>query len=225
MMKISVTRVVRRPDAAKEKVMSISVAATNSVQLPDVSATNASTTSAAKQNEKIPTQAEARSQLNAAIVTASFEVSINTGNEPLALLLKTAITGINDLLKPEFGENAIQNAASQDNTAEGTSGRIVSLSTGFYEAYKQQHSGEDEATVLKNFMSTIRGGFEQGYKEASDILQGMNVLNGDVASGISKTYELVQKGYADFEAAQSSRISGTQPETAKGSTDAAKVNA
>ena len=205
--------------------MSISVAATNSVQLPDVSATNASTTSAAKQNEKIPTQAEARSQLNAAIVTASFEVSINTGNEPLALLLKTAITGINDLLKPEFGENAIQNAASKDNTAEGTSGRIVSLSTGFYEAYKQQHSGEDEATVLKNFMSTIRGGFEQGYKEASDILQGMNVLNGDVASGIGKTYELVQKGYADFEAAQSSRISGTQPETAKGATNTTKVNA
>jgi len=204
--------------------MSISIAATNSVQLPDVSATNASTTSAAKQNEKIPTQAEARSQLNAAIVTSSFEVSINSGNEPLALLLKTAITGINDLLKPEFGENAIQNAASQDNTAEGTSGRIVSLSTGFYEAYKQQHTGEDEATVLKNFMTTIRGGFEQGYKEASDILQGMNVLNGDVASGISKTYELVQKGYADFEAAQSSRISGTQPNTANGATDTAKVN-
>ena len=204
--------------------MSISIATTNSVQLPDVSATNASTTTAAKSSESLPTQAEARSQLNAAIVTASFEVSINTGNEPLALLLKTAITGINDLLKPEFGENAIQNAASQDNTAEGTSGRIVSLSTGFYEAYKQQHAGEDEATVLKNFMTTIRGGFEQGYKEASDILQGMNVLNGDVASGISKTYELVQKGYADFEAAQSSKISGTQPDTAKGATDTAKVN-
>jgi len=202
--------------------MSIPIAAANSAVSPDVSATNASTTAAAKQSEKLSTQAEARSQLNAAIVTASFEVSINTGNEPLALLLKTAITGINDLLKPEFGENAIQNAAtSQDNSAEGTSGRIVSLSTGFYEAYKQQHSGEDEATVLKNFMTTIRGGFEQGYKEASDILQGMNVLNGDVASGIAKTYELVQKGYAEFEAAQSSRISGTQPDTAKSSTGAA----
>ena len=205
--------------------MSTPIAATNSVTLPDVSASNASTTAAAKQSERLPTQAESRSQMNAAIVTASFEVSINTGNEPLALLLKTAITGINDLLKPEFGENAIQNAASQDNTAEGTSGRIVSLSTGFYEAYKQQHTGEDEATVLKNFMTTIRGGFEQGYKEASDILQGMNVLNGDVASGIGKTYELVQKGYADFEAAQSSKISGTQPDTAKGATDTAKVNA
>ncbi len=49
-------------------------------------------------------------------------------------------------------------------------------------------------------MKTIRSGFEQGFKEASDILQGLNVLQGDIASGIQKTYELVQKGYADFEA-------------------------
>ena len=189
--------------------MSMPITANSSVQLHDVSGTK---TAAAKPGEKIPTQAEARSQLNASIVTASFEVAINSQNEPLALLLKTAITGINDFLKPALGEDAIQNAASQDNTAEGTAGRIVSLSTGFYEAFKSQHAGEDEASVLKNFMTTIRGGFEQGYKEASDILQGMNVLNGEVASGIGNTYALVQKGYADFEAAQSSRISGgTEP--------------
>jgi len=192
-----------------------------------VTATNTAATAAATQSEKLPTQAEARSQLNVSIVTASFEVSIDTQNKPLALLLKAAITGINDLLKPEFGDNAIQNAANQDNTAEGTSGRIVSLSTGFYEAFKQQHTGEDEASVLKNFMATIRGGFEQGYKEASDILQGMNVLNGEVASGIQKTYDLVQKGYADFEATQSTRISGnsTQPALVNNSTDAVEVNA
>ena len=194
--------------------MSIPITATSSVPLRDVSTTNPSAVSTEKQSGMLPTQAEARSQLNASIVSASFEVSINSQNEPLALLLKTAITGINDLLKPEFGENAIQNAASQDNTAEGTAGRIVSLSTAFFEAFKTQHPGEDEAAVLKNFMSTIRGGFEQGYKEASDILQGMKVLNGDVASGIGKTYELVQKGYADFEAAQSSRINGTTAEPA-----------
>ncbi len=41
------------------------------------------------------------------------------------------------------------------------------------------------------------------FKEASDILSGLNVLNGDIASNIDKTYDLVQKGYADFEAAQS----------------------
>jgi len=205
------------------------IIASSSVPLRDVSTANSAstaTTAAAKQSDKIATPAEARSQLNASIITASFEVAISSQNEPLALLLKAAITGINDLLKPEFGDNAIQNALSQDNTAEGTAGRIVSLSTGFYEAFKSQHTGEDEVAVLKNFMSTIRGGFEQGYKEASDILQGMNVLNGDVASGIGKTYELVQKGYADFEAAQSSRISSgnnTQPVTAENSASTAKV--
>ena len=209
--------------------MSMPIIASSSVPLRDVSTANSAstaTTAAAKQSDKIATPAEARSQLNASIITASFEVAISSQNEPLALLLKAAITGINDLLKPEFGDNAIQNALSQDNTAEGTAGRIVSLSTGFYEAFKSQHTGEDEVAVLKNFMSTIRGGFEQGYKEASDILQGMNVLNGDVASGIGKTYELVQKGYADFEAAQSSRISSgnnTQPVTAENSASTAKV--
>lgn len=158
---------------------------------------------------KAATVKESQTALNAAIVQASLDVSLSTKNEPLALLLKTAIDGINAALEPELGANAIQNAMGQDNSPEGTAGRIVSLSTGLYEAFKSQHSGEDEASVLQKFMTTIRGGFEQGFKEASDILQGLGVLNGDLASGIDKTYALVQQGYADFEAAQNERIRGT----------------
>jgi hypothetical protein len=188
--------------------MSLSITASSPLQLPDVGTSKAATTTA-KTSEKFATPAESRSQLNASIITASFEVAINSQNEPLALLLKTAITSINDVLQPEFGKDALQSVTSQDNSAEGTAGRIVSLSTGFYEAFKKQHVGEDEAAVLEKFMSTVRRGFEQGYQEASNILQGLNVLNGDIASGIGKTYELVQKGYADFAAAQSSRINGS----------------
>lgn len=151
--------------------------------------------------EAITPRTRAHAQLNASIVEASIEVSIDSRNEPLALLLKSAINGINEILKPEFGENAIENAVGQDNTPAGTAGRIVSLSTGFFDAFRKQHAGEDEANVLKNFMTTIRSGFERGYKEARDILQGMNVLDGDIADNIGKTYELVQKGYAEFEAA------------------------
>lgn len=153
-----------------------------------------------KPEQALATPAEARTQLNAAIVQSSIEVSLSAGNEPLALLLKSAITGINEALKPTLGEHAIENAMSQDNTPEGTAGRIVSLSTGFFEAFKQQHVGEDPAAVLKKFMTTIRSGFEQGFNEARDILQGMGVLDGDIAGNIEKTFELVQQGYADFEA-------------------------
>lgn len=147
-------------------------------------------------------QAEQRTQLNVSIVQASLEVSISSQNDPLALVYKSAIESLNDTLKADFGENAIQAGASQDNSPEGTAGRIVSLTTAFFDAFKRQHPGEDEDTVLQNFMDTIGRGIEQGFKEAREILTGLNVLKDGIAGNVDKTYELVQKGLADFKAAQ-----------------------
>ncbi|MRW91263.1 hypothetical protein GJ699_14815 [Duganella sp. FT80W] len=149
--------------------------------------------------------AKAKAELNASIVQASLTVSLNSSNDPMSVVLKTALTGINEALKDDFGDNAIENAMSQDNTPQGTAGRIVSLSTAFYEAYKQQHPGEDEETTLNNFVATLKKGVDQGFKEARDVLQGLNVLNGDIASNIDKTYDLVQQGFDDFIAAHSSK--------------------
>lgn len=173
------------------------------------SGSNNNTNAVQSGHSKASTQAEAKTKQNAAILQASLDVSIQSKNQPLALLLKSAITGINDLLQPQFGENAIQLAASQDNTPSGTSGRIVSLSTGFYDAFKQQHPGEDAGKVLTKFMATIRGGFEQGAKEAQVILNGMGVLSGDIASNIDRTLALVEQGYADFESAMRNSFSST----------------
>ncbi len=159
---------------------------------------NTVTASTTVESSRIKTKATQ----NAAILQSSLEVSLQSKNEPLVLLLKSAITGINDLLRPQFGDNAIQVASSQDNTPSGTAGRIVSLSTGFYDAFKQQHPGEDASDVLTKFMDTIRGGFEKGAQEAQEILTGVGVLSGDIASNIDKTLALVKQGYADFESAQ-----------------------
>lgn len=151
--------------------------------------------------------AKAKLQLNASIVSAQMSVSIGATDNPLALVYKSALTGINEALKAS-GADPVESAVSQDNTPDGTAGRIVSLSTAFYAAFKQQHAGEDDSAVLSKFMDTIRGGFEKGFKEAQDILSGLNVLNGDVASNIDKTHDAVLKGYADFEAAQKQAIAG-----------------
>lgn len=152
---------------------------------------------------------KSRLQLNASIVQASLNVSIASQNDPLALVYKSAITSINEALKDQYGDDAVQNAASQDNSPEATASRIVSLSTGFFEAYKKQHPGEDDDASLQKFMDTISGGMEKGFKEARDILGGLKVLGGDIASNIDKTYTLVQKGYADFVAAHSSKKADT----------------
>lgn len=142
--------------------------------------------------------AQAKANYNSSVVQSSLSVAISSGNAPLALVLKTAITGINDALQADFGKDAIQNAASQDNSPEATAERIVSLSTAFYEAYRQQNGLEDTAAAREQFIGVIRGGFEKGFKEAQDILENLKVLNGDVATNIDKTFALVQKGYDDF---------------------------
>lgn len=140
----------------------------------------------------------AKQRLNAQILQSSMEVSIGAGDKSLELVYRSAIDKINEILEPEFGPDALQSAASQDNSPEATAQRILSISTGFYEAYAAQRPGEDSDKVATDFINTIRGGFEKGFKEAADILEGLSVLNGEIAVGIQKTYELVQKGYDDF---------------------------
>ena len=164
--------------------------------------------------------AKAKAQLNASIVEASLTVSLNSSNNPMSVVFKTALTGINEALKADFGEDAIQHASSQDNSPEATASRIVSLSTAFYDAYKQQHPGQDEETTLNNFMSTVQKGVEQGFKEARGILQGFNVLNGNVATNIDKTYDLIQQGFADFVAARKAPAAETSTAASAGSASA-----
>ena len=167
-------------------------------------------------NTEMSVNDRSKLQLNASIMQASLNVSIGAENEPLALLYKTAITNINEALKGQYGDDAIQNAASQDNSAEATANRIVSLSTGFFDAFKKQNPDLDDDAALSKFMDTISGGMEKGFKEARDILGGLKVLGGDIAGNIDKTYELVQKGYADFIAAHSSKKDdAAKPDAAK----------
>jgi hypothetical protein len=141
----------------------------------------------------------AKQQLNVGILQASAQVSLSAGNESQSLLFKSAIEHINGLLAPELGPDAIQSAAkNQDNSPEATAGRIVSLSTAWLSSYAKQHPDEDAEKVAQDFVALIRKGFEQGYGEAKDVLQGLKVFDGEVKSGVEKTFALVQKGYDDF---------------------------
>lgn len=141
-----------------------------------------------------------KQQLNSAILQSSLEVSMSAGNESLALLYKAAIEGINEFLAPELGPNAIQNAydSGLDVSPEATADRIVSMSTAFFSSYHEQHPELSEEQAAQKFAEIIGGGIEQGFAEAREILQGLKVLEGDIASNIDKTYDLVQEGLKVF---------------------------
>ncbi|MHB8784652.1 MAG: DUF5610 domain-containing protein [Thauera sp.] len=174
-----------------------SALASGSFQPADAARQNSAAGSRVQRQEQV-SEAALRKDLNVGILQASMEVSIRSGDQSQALLFRSAIEGINEALAPTLGPDAIQNAMGQDNSAEATAGRIVSMSTAFFDAYAARRPDDDPETVLRDFMDVIRGGFEKGFGEASDILSGLGVFNGAVESDVMKTRELVLQGYDRF---------------------------
>lgn len=115
-------------------------------------------------------------------------------------LYRSAVEQLNAVLEPELGANTTQNVAGQDNSVEATASRILSLSTGFFEAYAARYPDKDPETVAKDFVSLIRGGFEKGYAEAKDILSGLNIMgdSSPIAAGIAKRISWCKKAVTIF---------------------------
>lgn len=176
--------------------------ATNTPVVTDPSYTATKSSEALEEAQKTAaTSSQGQQNLrNSQILEASLQISIQAGNDSLALLYRTAVDEINNVLAPDLGPDAIQNAMSQDNSAQATAGRIVGLSTAMFNAYAARYPDKDMEVVAKDFVNVVRGGFEQGYKEAEDILNSLGVLSAGspVAEGISQTFALVQKGYDDW---------------------------
>ena len=141
----------------------------------------------------------AKKELNAAILESAINVGAASGS-PQALVLKAALEGINDALQATMGDNAIQNTfdSGLDVSPEATADRIVSLSTAFFGSYQKQHPELSQQEALIKFTDLISGGIDTGFSEARDILSGLSVLEGDIASNIDSTYDLVQEKLTAF---------------------------
>jgi hypothetical protein len=51
-----------------------------------------------------------------------------------------------------------------------------------------------EEEALEKYSEIIEGAIDQGFSEAQEILEGLNVFEGDVKSNVEKTYDLIQEG-------------------------------
>ncbi len=138
--------------------------------------------------------------LEAAIVDSNLSITVGDQQNSLALVLKAAIEGINAALEPVFGANAIQATRDSgvDVSPEATAERIVNLSTGFFGAYQEANPELDFATALTQFTSLISGGIDKGFEDAKGILESLQVLDGEIATNIDATYQLVQDKLAAF---------------------------
>ncbi len=142
-----------------------------------------------------------KAQQNAALLQASEKVALQSGNNALGLLYKTALEGINKELEPVFGKNASQQIynAGIDTSPEATAERIVGFATSLFKIYQQQKPNEDQEQQLTDFMAVIGKGINQGFDDAKAILTGLKVFEGEVETGVGKTFELVMQGLQSFQ--------------------------
>jgi hypothetical protein len=137
---------------------------------------------------------------NANILAAHEKVSLESGDKSMNLLYKAAIEAINKELAPALGINATQKQADDgvDYSSKATAERIVSFATQFFPLHQERNKGMNLDEQLESFMGIIGGAIDQGFGEATDILKGLQVFQGDIEGGVNSTYELVQKGLKDF---------------------------
>jgi len=140
-------------------------------------------------------------QSQSAQVKVSSNFDFSNSDKALELVYQAALDKLNEILLPELGEAGLQGAydAGIDVSPEATAGRIVSLSTGLLGRYLDANPGKELDETFTNFLNVIKGGIEQGFNEARDILASLDVLNGNIATNIDSTYELVQEGLDAFE--------------------------
>ncbi len=187
-------------------VAPVNPAAPGSVSQPAVSPSGASTAGRSSATPPVdpPADQSVRAQIkrqgDAAILQASQQVSLQSGNEPLALLYTAAIDAINDKLAPSLGDNALQRGLDEglDVSPQATAERIVSLTTALFGRYQASNPQLAFSDQVERFVGIIAEGIDQGFGEARDILGGLGVLEGDIATNIDTTYDWVQQGLQAF---------------------------
>lgn len=143
---------------------------------------------------------QAKAELNRSIVEASLQVNLNAGNESLTLVFKAATEKLNEILEPQLGPRAIDNAVESglDVSPEATADRIVSLTTGLFSAFQNANPDLQGSELVDHFTDVIGGGILQGFNEAREILDGMGVLTEEIAGNIDQTFDLVTEKLEQF---------------------------
>ena len=178
----------------------MAITSNNNASVMGVSRQNANAVKTDDNREIKDVASEAKRTQNIAILKANEQVSLRSNNDSLSLLYKTALQGINAELEPVMGENAAQKIYDSgiDTSPEATAERIVAFATAFYSRYKELSDEQTEEQTLDNFLALITPGVDKGFADAKDILSGLKVYEGEVESGVDKTYQLVMQGLASF---------------------------
>lgn len=153
-----------------------------------------------------------RNERQASLVAHLFGNGQSAENQSLKLTYQAAIEKLNEVLMAEMpqaenGETAPTPISEETLKAQGgmeywtpenTAKRIVEGATAFLAGFQNTHPELEGEALMDKFLEVVGGGLTQGFDEAKNLLGDLDVLKGDIADNIEKTYQLVQDGLQNF---------------------------
>ena len=80
-------------------------------------------------------------------------------------------------------------------TPEGTVEALTNHLKGLWGGYRDVQPDVETNEARDRFMGAVREGFERGYEEARGILEAMQLLRGEVLTGLEQTHELAHNAF------------------------------
>ena len=128
----------------------------------------------------------------------SVSLDFGSGVKSLTVSTQEIVAKLNELLKADL-PGGIESLKAEDFTPEATADRIVQMSTGFFEIFRDQNPEMSDEEALDAFMETIKGGIQAGYDDAFNTLQGLGAFEIDgIQSGVEETKLLIESKLESF---------------------------
>lgn len=155
------------------------------------------------------TSSELKTAQQASLIAHLFGDGQSTNENTLKLTYQAAIEQLNETLSAELNlaegvaspisaETLKQQGSMEYWTPENTAKRIVDGSTAFFSAFQAANPELEGKALVDRFIEVVGGGVTKGFEEAKDLLGDLDVLEGNIANNIEKTYTLVQEGFQNF---------------------------
>lgn len=87
---------------------------------------------------------------------------------------------------------------SLDVSPEATADRIVGFALGLKGVFARQNEDLSEDELMERFEGEIRRGIGEGFGHARSVLQGLDMLQGDIEQNVDATWEIVQQKLDDY---------------------------
>lgn len=85
-----------------------------------------------------------------------------------------------------------------DTSPDATADRIVNFALQFFSKYADNNGLADDEDGRRQFADFIGAAINKGIAEARDILQGLQVLSGQVGNQIDQTADIISRRLGDF---------------------------